>query len=336
MTEVSAVILNYNRGELTARAIESVLNQQEIEPELIVIDNGSSDGSADKIAAAFGAKIKMIRNPENRGFSPACNQAFKLASGEWIALINNDAVADPAWLKNSLKAAKSNSKAGVVVPKILDYFDREKLDGIGVGFWLDGISRARRRGELDSRRLDLENPQIASGCACLLSRKMLEELSGFDPDFFAYGEDTDLGIRAFLSGWECVFEPSAVVYHMYSRTSSAGHKYSGLKLFLVERNRTWILFRYYPLGLILASPFTTCARFLYQAYQVAGFKSRGPGLGAGAATLALLKTIYSSLVSMPRQIKLRRKWLGAEAASRSARKLISDNPIPLKEISRLD
>ena len=116
-----------------------------------MIDNGSTDGSAEKLAAHYQDRIVMVRNSENRGFSPACNQGFEIARSDWVALMNNDAVADPFWLSRSLAKAGMNPRIGVVIPRILNYFDREKLDGIGVGFWLDGISRATPAGSIGQR-----------------------------------------------------------------------------------------------------------------------------------------------------------------------------------------
>ena len=333
MPEASVVILNWNRGELTREAILSVLNQRGVELEVIVVDNGSSDGSREKLKAEFAGRIRLIENPANLGFSPAHNQAFKAASGDWIALLNNDAAADPAWLKNSLARAKSAPRVGMVVPRILRYLDREQLDGIGVGFWRDGLSRACHRGELDSARLDGERPILASGCAGLLSLKMLEQLGGYDPGFFAYSEDTDLGIRAFLSGWECVFEPRAVVYHRYSQTSAQAGGYSPLKLYLVERNRFRILVRYYPLRLLPASLLTSPIRLIFQALQALAQPGQG---SARKSAWALFKAVLGAFWTLPDQWKWRKQWLSRPGAKAAISRAISEHFIPLKEISRLD
>jgi len=336
MPEVSVVILNWNRFELTREAVWSALNQAGVEVEVIVVDNGSEDGSDERLAEEFQARINLIKNPQNMGFSPANNQAFKIANSDWIALLNNDAVADPLWLKNSLKLAFSDAKVGIVVPRIINYYHREKLDGIGVGFWLDGLSRARHRGEIDSQNLDREEPLLASGCACVLSRKMLEELNGFDPDFFAYSEDTDLGIRAFVSGWRCLFAPTAIVYHRYSQTSGAKRGYSALKLYYVERNRLWILFRYYPLYLMLASPITSLLRLIFQVLE-AFFSQRGHlPLPFFPSLLSLLKAFIDAFISLPRQLKIRRRWLKTGFEKSALWREIFEHFIPLKQISRLD
>jgi len=336
MIEVSVVILNYNGWALTREAINSVLAQRDVELEIIVIDNGSIDGSKEKLSEEFRERIKLILNSENIGFSPANNQGFKVSRGEWIAILNNDAVADPRWLKRSLAKAKTGERVGAVIPKIINFYDRERLDGIGVGFWLDGITRANYRGEIDSERMDEAKPEIFSGCACLLLRRMIEQLGGFDEDFFAYSEDTDLGVRARLCGWESVYEPGAIVYHKYSRTTSERGGYSGFKLYLVERNRLWVLFRYYPWYLIMISPITSFLRYVYLAAQALGrSKSRAKGAGIGLI-FSLLKAIFQGLSTIPKQIKWRRKWVKTSEARAKMKRMIFKHFIPVSEISRLD
>ena len=332
--KVSVVILNYNGGELTARAIKSVLAQKEITPEIIVIDNGSTDGSRERLEEEFSGKILLKVNPKNYGFAPACNQGFELASGEWVALLNNDAWADPRWLKTSLERAEiEKGKIGIVVPKIIRNFERDQLDGIGVGFYLDGLSRAKHRGEVDSRRFDLEPVYIPSGCACLLNKEMIKELKGFDPDFFIYSEDTDLGIRAYLRGWRCLFEPRAVVYHSYSQTTSAGSGYSSFKLYQVERNRLWILFRYYPWYFIIFFPFFSLLRYINQVFSA--------GKGAGNLKIwswmgAFFRAYLDAFLSFPEQLRWRREWLRGEKQKNQIKELLRTQAISLKEISRLD
>ena len=89
---------------------------------------------------------------------------------------------------------------------------------------------------------------------------MLDEIGFFDPDFFAYGDDTDVGLKARLAGWRCLYVPAAVVYH---RSSATAGRYSPFKAYLVERNRVWILVKYFPLRYILLSPFYTILRWIY-------------------------------------------------------------------------
>jgi len=166
------------------------------------------------------------------------------------------------------------------------------------------------------------------------------ELSGFDPDFFAYTEDTDLGIRAYLKGWECLFEPKAIVYHRYSKTAAFKTGYSSLKLYLVERNRLWILFRYYPVYLILASPITSLIRLIFQALQAVSSKGQASTLAPFSGFLALplagFKAFFDAFLSLPKQLKWRKQWLSKKPAKSALFRVIFDHFIPLKQISRLD
>ena len=104
--------------------------------------------------------------------------------------------------------------------------------------------------------MTMEEVFFPSGCAALYRREMLDEVGLFDEDFFAYGDDTDLGLKGRLAGWKCLYVPKAIVYHRYSQSSGA---YSALKAFYVERNRVWIAVKYFPLSLLLESPFYTFA-----------------------------------------------------------------------------
>ncbi len=119
---------------------------------------------------------------------------------------------------------------------------------------------------------NLEEVLFPSGCAALYRREMLEEVGLFDEDFFAYGDDTDLGLKGRLAGWKCLYVPKAIVHHRYSQSSSP---YSPLKAFCVERNRVWIAVKYFPLSILLESPFYTLLRLLLQGY--------GALIGRGAA-----------------------------------------------------
>jgi GT2 family glycosyltransferase len=136
---------------------------------------------------------------------------------------------------------------------------------------------------------------------------MLEEVGLFDEDFFAYGDDTDLGLKGRLAGWKCVYVPGAVVHHRYSQSSGS---YSPMKAFYVERNRVWIAIKYFPLSLLMTSPFYTLLRFLFQGY--------GALSGRGAAgkfsqeyspfhlLRILIKAYASALKGFPKMWKKRK------------------------------
>jgi GT2 family glycosyltransferase len=183
------------------------------------------------------------------------------------------------------------------------------IDNVGHLIFRDGLNRGRGRLEEDHGQFDAkEEVLFPSGCAALYRREMLEEIGLFDEDFFAYGDDTDIGLKGRLAGWKCLYIPQAVVYHQYSRSSGP---YSPLKAFYVERNRVWIAVKYFPLSLLLKSPFFTCWRFLLQGY--------GALTGRGAAgkfgqeysrrrlVRILVKAYISAIQGLPKMWKKRKE-----------------------------
>jgi len=134
-------------------------------------------------------------------------------------------------------------------------------------------------------------------------------VGAFDRDFFAYGDDTDIGLRGRLAGWKCVYVPGAVVYHHYSATSGS---YSAFKAFHVERNRIWIAVKYFPLGHLLASPLWSLARYALQAYgALRGVGAAGrftEGSSRGALVGVLLRAWGAALAGFPAMWRQRRRF----------------------------
>jgi GT2 family glycosyltransferase len=273
-TVVSVIILNYNGKEYIEECIDSILRQTCKDREIIVVDNGSTDGSLAIIKEKFAGRIRLIENKDNLGFAGGNNVGISSARGSYIALLNNDAVPDVNWLSELVGAArKSDSDFGMWASKILFYDDRKIIDTAGHLIYRDGLNRGRGKGELDRGQYDREEEVFfPSGCAALYSKSMLGRIGLFDTDFFAYGDDTDVGLKARIAGWKCLYVPAAIVYH---RSSATTGRYSPLKAYLVERNRLWILIKYFPVRYILLSPLYTVTRLVLQAY--------GAMTGIGAA-----------------------------------------------------
>jgi GT2 family glycosyltransferase len=262
---VSVIILNYNGREYIEECLDSVLRQTYRDREVIVVDNGSTDGSLEVIKEKFVGKIKLIENKNNLGFAEGNNIGISSATGTYIALLNNDAVADATWLDELVGAAqRSDSTFGMWASKIFFYDNRKIIDTAGHLIYPDGLNRGRGKGETDTGQYDKEEEVFfPSGCAALYSKRMLDQIGLFDPDFFAYGDDTDVGLKARIAGWKCLYVPTAIVYH---RSSATAGRYSTLKAYLVERNRVWILIKYFPLRHILLSPLYTFVRLILQSY----------------------------------------------------------------------
>jgi GT2 family glycosyltransferase len=270
---VSVIIVNWNGKDYLKDCLQSLRAQTFSDYEVILVDNGSTDGSVEWIRENFPGWVRVLANKRNEGFSGGNNRGIRASSGKYIVLLNNDARADPRWLEELVKMAEENPRAGMLACKIYLQGGSKIIDNVGHLMYRDGLNRGRGRLEADQGHYEkIEEVFFPSGCAALYRREMLEEVGLFDEDFFAYGDDTDLGLKGRLAGWKCLYVPGAVVHHRYSQSSGA---YSALKAFYVERNRVWIAVKYFPLTLLLASPFFTFLRFALQGY--------GALVGRGAA-----------------------------------------------------
>lgn len=260
---VSTIVVNWNGRSHLEACIASLLRQTLQGGEIIVVDNGSRDGSVEFIRDCFAEKVLLIRHEENRGYAAGLNAGIRAARGRFLFALNNDTEVDRHCLEALVAAAERHPRGGSYAPKILSYSQRTVIDNVGHLLYPDGLSRGRGRLEMDRGQYEHEEEILLfSGCAVLLRREMLADVGLFAEDMFAYCDDTDLGLRAQLAGWGCFFVPSAVVYHKYSG-SSAG--YSPLKAFLVERNRVWVAVRCLPLALLAVSPAFTLLRLAAQA-----------------------------------------------------------------------
>ncbi len=244
----------------------------------------------------------MLSLQKNIGFAGGNNAGIQIATSKYIALLNNDTKADPFWLSSLVKTAEAdNHSVGMWGGKILSYSNPDIIDNVGLLLYPDGLGRGKGRLERDEGQYDRPGEALfPSGCAGLYRKEMLDEIGLFDEDFFAYADDVDIGLRARLAGWRCTYVPSAKIFHKYSSSSSA---YSPFKAFLVERNRIWVLLKYYPLELIAISPCFTFLRLLGHLY--------GALMGKGAsgefskqnsvlqALSILLKAWGSALMALP-------------------------------------
>jgi GT2 family glycosyltransferase len=307
---ISVVIVNWNGKHLLGECLDSLIAQSVDGAEIILVDNGSQDGSAEYVRDKY-RDIRVVSLPENLGFAGGNNAGIRIASGKYIALLNNDTKVDSEWMSSLLKEAESAPRSvGMWACKILSYNDPAIIDNVGLLMYPDGLGRGKGRLEKDEGQYDQKAEAFfPSGCAGLYRREMLDEIGLFDEEFFAYADDVDLGLRARLAGWQCIYVPSARVLHKYSASSSA---HSPFKAFLVERNRIWVLLKYYPIEMILISPFGTLTRLLVHLF--------GALTGKGAsgrfseqhsvfhAVVILFKAWCSALSALPGIIRQRRAF----------------------------
>jgi len=337
---VSVVVLNYNGRHLLEECMESLLVQSCPPFEIIVVDNGSTDGSISFLAERYHDRVRIIRNSTNLGFAEGNNIGIAAATGAYIALLNNDAVADSCWLEALVSAAQASDAAfGMWASKILFFDRRDMIDTAGHLIYPDGLNRGRGKNEIDHGQYDrMEEIFFPSGCAALYAKKMLDEIGAFDPDFFAYGDDTDLGLKARLAGWKCLFVPGSVVYH---RSSATAGTYSPFKAYLVERNRVWVLIKYFPLIDIMLSPWHTLVRLTLTAYAALTGRGAAGKFVEGSSAFGLLKVLFrayaDALKKVPLMIQKRRDFRRhLKTTARDFRKWLRMYRISGREISLKD
>jgi GT2 family glycosyltransferase len=337
--EISAIVVNWDRRDLLRSCLNSLCGQRTGRHsfEIIVVDNGSTDGSVEMLRREFagrtGVSIRLLRNPENRGFCAANNQAIAIARGSFVALLNNDAEADPAWLAALRDAVDASPEYGMAACKILVHGDWRRIDKVGHQMYPDGLSRGRGCGEMDLGQYDdVEETLWPDGCAAIYRKRMLEEIGGFDEDFFAYGDDSELGLRARIAGWRCVYEPRAVAYH--HRGATLGRT-SVRRVALIERNRLLLAAKLFPWSLLCFNGPYYIARIaagiraaIFKKGEVSAFHGLGGKLRVAAG---LFMGDGEALAMLPRMLRKRRDIRKIRKLSpRQVHELILDHRITLR------
>ncbi len=328
------VVVNWNRKELLRSCLLSLQRQIGIAFETIVIDNGSTDGSADLAETEFGARV--IRNAENRGFCAANNQGIACARGEFIALLNNDAEAEPGWLAALREACSRAPDVGMAASKVLVWEEPSRIDKVGHLIFPDGQNRGRGSGAKDRGQFDREEEVLwPDGCAALYRKSMLDQIGGFDEDFFAYGDDAELGLRARIAGWRCIYTPRAVVRHHRGSTMGKG---SPRRLELIERNRLLLALKLFPWSLLWLNPLFFAIRVgagIAMARRGAGDTAHFQGWrGKLAMARALIGGDVAALRLAPRILRKRAAIARmARLSPGEVRRLILSHRLSLREVA---
>jgi GT2 family glycosyltransferase len=245
----AVVIPNWNGEQYLADCLRS-LQRQTLKPRIIVVDNGSVDGSVALVERGFPG-VELILLPKNTGFTGGVNAGIRacLATDEpFVALLNNDAVAEPGWLAALVSELDANPKVGIATAKITNMHGTH-LDSTGEFYTTWGLSFARGRGETDLARYDGHREIFgASGGASIFRTSMLKQIGLFDDDFFAYYEDADLSFRAQLAGWQVRYVPEAVVRH---RIGATAKKVRGFTTFQTLKNLPLLCLKNVPARLLL-------------------------------------------------------------------------------------
>jgi GT2 family glycosyltransferase len=288
------------------RCLRALESQTATDFEVVVVDNSGKQVARQ---SSESARVRIIENARNVGFGAAINLGASESDAAYICTLNDDAYPSAEWLGALCDAAESEPGVGMCASLILLSNKENTVDSAGFGAYRDGTTKQIGHGESASKYQERCEALVPSGCAGLYRRSMLEEIGGFDDEYFLYGEDSDVGLRGRLAGWKCIFEPRATVVHDYS--GSAGRA-SHLKAFYVERNRLCTLLKLFPMREILLSPLYSIRR--YWAHWRAA--SRGEGLAGEfsdkQSSLHLVLIVFqahlAAVVRIPRLLSLRRRF----------------------------
>ncbi len=295
---VSVIVVTLNNGALLKNCLASLMAQSWPAIEIIVVDNGSDEDIAGLVAQEF-PRATFLRFEENLGFAEGNNRGIAASRGEFVALINNDAAASPDWIKSLVESAMAEPRAGAVASVIIDGNTPAVFDSLGMGAALDGMARQVAKGTLVGGASYPAEVLMASGCACLYRRAALDEVGLFDPDFFAYCEDSDLGLRLQMAGWRCLLAENAVVHHYYSMTFG---RFSMKKVYWVERNHFWVFFKNYPLILFPLLPLATAWRLFLQAWYLLRGNAATDGFRQNTSMQELAGVYARAYIDMARAI----------------------------------
>lgn len=213
---LSIIIPNWNGMRYLAACLTALSVQDYTPLEIIVVDNASVDGSVEYLRAEH-PEVRLLQLSQNRGFTGACNAGLQAARGAYLALLNNDTEVAPNWARVAVTALQARPEVGSVASKLLLYEQRDVIHTAGDYFTRDGCAGNRGVWERDAGQYERQEYVFsACGGAAVYRRTMLEDIGLLDDDFFFSGEDVDLGWRAQLRGWRCLYVPGAVVYHHLS------------------------------------------------------------------------------------------------------------------------
>ena len=300
---LSVVIPNWNGGHFLPVCLGALAKQSYQPIEVLIVDNASSDGSPELISRDY-PWVTLIELPVNMGFTGACNAGLWAARGEFIALLNNDTEVDAGWAAAAVEAFSRADDIGSVASKMLLFDQRDRIHTAGDYFTVDGRAGNRGVWQADDGAFDREEYVFsACGGSSVYRRAMLDQIGALDDDFFFSLEDVDLGWRAQLAGWRCLYTPSAIVYHHLSATGGGvtASYYDGRNLlFVLAKNYPSALWRKYGVQVVRAQ--VNLALEALRAWR-------------GAAARARLRGMAAGLAGLPRQMRKRRAIQSARTVS---------------------
>ena len=302
--EVSVVIPNFNGIAFLDSVLASLEGQTLSNFEVILVDNGSTDGSCSFVTANY-PWVHLIELTENFGFCGAVNAGIRAAKAPYVLLLNNDTEVKEDFVEEMLAAIRRHKNAFSCGARMVQYHDRDRLDDVGNYYCALGWSFARGRGK-DIHAYETED-KIFSACAgaAIYRKKIIEKIGYFDEEHFAYLEDTDIGYRARIYGYENWYAPKAIVYHVGSGTS--GSRYNQFKTRYSSRNNIYLIYKNMPLlQIILNLPFLAVGfliKFLFFAVKGMG-KEYAAGIKNGFSISMKNKKVPFRIKHLPNYCKI--------------------------------
>lgn len=292
---VSIIIVTWNSVKYIYSCLEKLTTQTFQDFEVILVDNGSEDGTLDGLQEKYPAGNLLIHKlSSNLGFTAANNIGARLARGKWLALLNADAFPEPDWLEKLLRTTEQNPEYSFFSSRQIQLNAPQLLDGAGDIYHISGL--AWRNGyRLSSKAHGHEQKEVFSPCAAaaLYSREAFLNVGGFDEDYFSYFEDVDLGFRLRLSGAKCLYVPEAVVHHVGSASTG---KRSDFSVYYGYRNMIWTFVKNMPVQLVwFFLPLHISAILFFAIYLTI----RGQGK-------TIWKAIFDAVCGLPKMIEKRR------------------------------
>lgn len=291
---LSVIIPHWNAKDLLAGCLDALAAQTYPDVEVLLVDNASSDGSGAFVKAHYPA-VRLIELPQNLGFTGACNAGFNAASGEFLALLNNDTEVVPEWAAAIVAGFAQFPEAGFAASRMMLFDRRDHFHAAGDFYRVDGLPGNRGVWEKDTGQYN-QPDYVFSACGggSVYRRSMLDVIGLLDDDFFFSGEDIDLGWRAQLAGYRCIYLPDACVYHMLSATGGGV-----TASYYIGRNMLYILWKDYPAPLWRKHGMKIVAQQLRIAWEALR-------AWRGEAARARLRGMLVGVLTAPKMLRKRR------------------------------
>ncbi len=232
----SIIIVNWNGKHLLGECLDSVFAQSFEDFEVILVDNASTDGSAELVKENY-PRVRIIQNSENAGFARANNLGAKAAGGDYLVLLNYDTAVEKGWLGALLAPMEQDPTIGCTSSKVIFYGKRDLINSAGTFFSFIGVSGSL--GDAVPRTSFMHPFELfaPTGASFAVRRKLYAEIGGFDESYFMYDEDVDLGWRIWNAGFRVVFIPDSIAYHKYSPIQKP------YKYYYILRNKFWTIWK---------------------------------------------------------------------------------------------